>query len=256
MQTVEKDKYQIETFEDILNVLREKPDWREELRRIILTDDLMNLPKRFEIFIRDDFKPLQVKVDKIEQDVGVLKQDVGVLKQDVGVLKQDVGVLKQDVGVLKQDVEVLKQDVEVLKQDVEVLKQDVASLKESDFERTVREKAPAYFGRLIRRCRVISFETLADKLEDAVDISLISDKDKDNALLLDAVVSGKLKTGKDIILAVEISLKVDVEDVQRAAQRADIVSKALRTETIGVAIGKDRTQKAEVKAEELNVILI
>lgn len=221
MQTVEKEKYRIETFEDILNALRQRPDWLEELRRIILTEELIDLPQKFETFLKKDFKPLKTKVDKIEEDVAILKQDVTVLKQDVAILKQDV-----------------------------------ASLKGSDFERTVRERAPAYFGRLIRRCRIIGFETLSDKLEDAVDIGLIGEDEKYDALLLDAIVSGKLKTGKDVILAVEVSLKVDIEDIQRAAKRADVVNRAFQVETIGVAIGKDRTKRAENNAKELNVLLV
>ncbi len=214
MQTIEKEKYRIETFDDILNVLRQRTEWLEELRRIILTEELIALPQKFETFLQKDFKPLKVKVDKIEEDIAVLKQDVAVLKQDV------------------------------------------ASLKGNDFERTVRERAPAYLGRLIRRCRVIGFESLADKLEDAVDLGLIREDEKDEALLLDVIVMGKLKTGKDVVLAVEVSLKVDIEDVRRAAKRAEIVNRAFYVETIGVAIGKERATRAEKEAEQFNVLLV
>ena len=284
MQTLKKDEFLIRSFEDILRALRQKPEWADEMRRLILSEELLALPGKFESFRQKEFKPLKEKVDKVEQDVGVLKQDVGVLKQDVGVLKQDVGVLKEDVevlkedvevlkqdvgvlkqdvgvlkedvGVLKQDVEVLKQDVEVLKQDVEVLKQDVAFLKGNEFERTVRERAPAYLGRLIRRCRGIGFEELADSLEDAMDRGLVSEEEKNDALLVDAVVRGKLKTGKDVVLAVEVSLKVDVEDIERAGRRAVVIGRASGIETIGVAIGKECTDRAKKMAEELNVVVV
>ena len=291
MQTLKKEEFIIRTFDDILNALRERPDWAEELRKLVLTEELIALPKKFEDFRREEFRPLKEKVDKIEQDVTglkedmivvkqdvailkedvtvlkqdvtvlkqdvtVLKQDVTVLKQDVTVLKEDVTVLKQDVAILKQDVAILKEDVAILKQDVAVLKQDVATLKGNDFERTVRERAPAYFGRLIRRCRGISFEQLADKLDDAIDAGLIRDEDKAEAILVDAVVTGKLKTGKEVILAVEVSLKVDTEDVERAARRANIISQAYGIETIGVAVGKEYSEKARRIAEDLNVVLV
>ncbi len=100
--------YKIETFEDLIKALREKPEWLEELRRIILTEELIALPQRFHTFVEHEFKPLKQKVDKIEQDVTVLKEDVAVLKKDGGVLKQDVAALKQDVKVLKDDVANLK----------------------------------------------------------------------------------------------------------------------------------------------------
>jgi len=240
-----------------LRILRERPEWLEEMRRLILTEELLKLPAKFDSFVKEEFKPLKEKVGILEEDTSMLKQDVSVLKQDVAVLKQDVSVLKQDVSVLKQDVAVLKQDVAVLKQDVAVLKQDVAYLKGAEFERTVRERAPAYLGRLIRRCRSISFEELADKLEDAVDEGIITENDKDDAMLVDAVAKGLIKkTGRIVILALEVSLKVDTEDVQRAAKRANTIGKAFNTETIAVALGKDTTKKAKKKAEELNVVVL
>ncbi|MFN3534540.1 MAG: hypothetical protein ACK4WB_04035 [Desulfatiglandales bacterium] len=272
--------------------MRERPEWLEELRRLILTEEVLALPQKFEAFRKDferykkeEFLPVKEKVDKIEQEVGVLKQDVGVLKQDVAVLKQDVEVLKQDVAALKQDVEVLKQDVAVLKQDVAVLKQDVAVLKQDvavlkqdvavlkqdvvilkidvaelkgeNFERRVREKAPSYFGRFIRKCRVISHEKLADILDDAVDNGVISEEEREDALNIDVVATGFLRKEREkkVVIVTEVSIKADKVDVERAYERAMIVGKAMNLSSIAVVIGKEYTKGAEVKAKELNVIL-
>ena len=40
----------IHTSDDILRVLRERPEWKAEVRREILTEELMNLPARFDRF--------------------------------------------------------------------------------------------------------------------------------------------------------------------------------------------------------------
>jgi cell division protein FtsB len=278
--------FKIETFEDILRALRERPEWLEELRRLILTEELMALPQKFENFVQKEFKPLKEKVDKIEgdtevlkQDVSILKQDVEVLKQDVAVLKEDVTVLKEDVAVLKEDVALLKEDVAVLKKDVALLKQDVAVLKEDvtvlkedgvvlkqdmadlkgdNFERKVRERAPSYFGRLVRRCKLISFEDLAEILESAVEKELIDEKEKDEALNVDVVASGFLKTEKEkkVVVVGEISIKVDRIDVERAYERSKIISRALGLSAIAVVIGKESTEGALEKAKELGVLFI
>jgi len=264
--------FKIETFEDILRALRERPEWLEELRRLILTEELMALPQKFENFVQKEFKPLKEKVDKIEGDTEVLKQDVSILKQDVEVLKQDVAVLKEDVAVLKEDVAVLKEDVALLKEDVAVLKKDVALLKEDvtvlkqdmadlkgdNFERKVREKAPSYFGRLVRRCKLISFEDLAEILESAVEKELIDEKEKDEALNVDVVASGFLKTEKEkkVVVVGEISIKVDRIDVERAYERSKIISRALGLSAIAVVIGKESTEGALEKAKELGVLFI
>jgi cell division protein FtsB len=285
--------YKIETFEDLLKALKEKPEWLEELRRIILTEELIALPQRFHTFVEHEFKPLKQKVDKIEQDVAVLKEDVAILKEDVAilkkdvavlkedvavlkedvavlkedvailkkdvaVLKEDVAVLKQDVAVLKEDVAVLKQDVAILKHEIKVLKDDVANLKGDNFERKVREKAPAYFGRLIKRCRTMSLEDLADYLEEAVEKGIITEEEKNSALNIDVVVTGFLKTDKDkrVVLAGEVSVKVDRIDVERAYERASVIGKALGLPAIAVVIGEEETEGALTRADELGVVLI
>ncbi len=246
-----KDDHRIETFQDLIRVLKSHPDWLEELRSLIYTEDLKNLPKRFDEFLKNEFRPLKRKVDKIERDVENLKADVEVLKSDVEILKSDVEVLKSDVSGLKADVEVLKADMKVQKA-------DVASLKGDNYERKVREKAPAYFGKLIRRCRVIGIEKLNDVLEDALDGERITEEEKASALMADVVVEGNLKHAPErkVILVAEVSIKVDVKDVERASKRAEIIGRAFETEAIGVCVGENFTRGARTKAEKLNVLLV
>ena len=205
----------IETFQDIIRILRERPEWLEEMRRLILTDELLALPKRFDTFLKEEFYPL------------------------------------------RQDVETLKQDVAVLKQDVAVLKQDVAELKGNEFERRVRERAPAYLGKLVRRCKTLSFEELAELLEDAVEKGLISDDEKAEVLNLDAVAGGISKAdGRRCFLALEVSVKVDIEDVERAARRASVLARAGGFPAIGVVVGREIAERASLRAEELGVVAV
>ena len=198
----------IETFQDIIRILRERPEWLEEMRRLILTDELLALPKRFDTFLKEEFYPL-------------------------------------------------RQDVETLKQDVAVLKQDVAELKGNEFERRVRERAPAYLGKLVRRCKTLSFEELAELLEDAVEKGLISDDEKAEVLNLDAVAGGISKAdGRRCFLALEVSVKVDIEDVERAARRASVLARAGGFPAIGVVVGREIAERASLRAEELGVVAV
>ncbi|MCX8027467.1 MAG: hypothetical protein N3A62_06405 [Thermodesulfovibrionales bacterium] len=247
----------ISRFEDIIDVLRENPQWREEMRALILSEELLTLPTKFDYFVTHEFVPLKKKVDKIESDVEILKQDVEILKQDVEILKQDVEILKQDVAILKQDVEVLKQDVTILKKDVQGLKVDVASLKGESFELKIRDRAATFFGKLLRRTKVITGEKLVDILDDAVEAKKISDTERDDVLNIDVVVKGKMKdSGKDIILVGEISVTVDIEDVERAKTRSEILARAYNQEAIGVVVGKEITEKARQVANEMAVLVL
>ncbi|HEY58825.1 MAG TPA: hypothetical protein G4O04_09890 [Anaerolineae bacterium] len=83
-----KDVFEICTFQDLVSALRVRPEWREELRPPILTDELMDLPRKFDAFVQGEFRPLQRDVTTLKQDVKTLKQDVETLKQDVEVLRR------------------------------------------------------------------------------------------------------------------------------------------------------------------------
>lgn len=37
--------FTVEEFRDLLRILEERPEWRAELRRLVLTDELLTLPE-------------------------------------------------------------------------------------------------------------------------------------------------------------------------------------------------------------------
>ncbi len=277
MEQLELQKtYQIRNFYDLLQALREHPEWLEELRTFILTADLIELPKKFDKFVKERFEPLEEKVDRIQedmevvkqatvgterkvealgQDMGVVKQKVEVLEQDMEVVKQKAEVLEQDMAVVKQKVETLEQDVAWLKKEVKSLKVDVASLKGDNLERKVREKAPAYFGRFFRKIKVIDIQQWAEKLDDAEDQGLITPEEREKALNLDILLRAK-KGEKEFLLAVEVSYTVEEKDALRALERANIFYKLYQIETIPVVIGVEIPQELEEKHKEVLFIRV
>lgn len=255
----------IRSIEDFERILIERPEWKERIRRLILTEELLNLPTEFKRFVNEDFKPLKSKVDLLSSDVEDLKQDVSVLKQDVSVLKQDVAVLKQDVDMLKREVEVLKKDVEMLKKDVEILKKDVAALKTTVaelkgdvLELKVRDRIGAFLGKLFSKVRLVDFSDFADALYEAKERNLIVEQDIDEVLQIDAVAEGFLRKPeiKKVFLAVEISYVVDKRDVERASKRAEIISRAYEIECIPIALGRKVTKGSKELSREIGVLLI
>ena len=221
MQIKANDK--IDTFQDLIRILKSHPEWLEELRQLILTTELLELPKKFEQFLVNEFRPLKKKVDTLEQDVAVLKQDVAVLKQDVKILKNDVGILKGDM-----------------------------------FEMKLKDKAPSRFGSIIRRCKVLNSEKYVEILDDALDENKINLAEREDALDVDLVATGVLTKDptKKVLLIAEASVKADKKDVERAYKRAQIFKKASDIETLAVVVCKEKTQGAIKKAQELGVILV
>lgn len=224
-----KNGNKVETFEDILRILKENPQWLEELRRIILTEDLLTLPKRFNQFIENEFKPLRKDVDILKQDVAVLKQDVAILKEDVAILKEEMAKMKVDIGFLKGEL----------------------------YELKLEKKAPAISGRIIKRCKVLDKHEYVNLLDDALDEGKITLKEREDALEIDLVVSGLLMKdpSRKVYFAVEASVKADRRDVERAHRRAKIIEKAISEPVLGVVVCMDKTEGAIKKSNELDVLL-
>lgn len=222
-EEIEKEakQYPIVTFADILRALKEHPDWLLELRKLILTEELLELPKKFEELLK--------RVDKIEKDVETLKQDVAVLKQDVDILKKDMSYLKGEFG----------------------------RFKGREFERTIRERYYAYFSKLLRRSKRIELEAILSKIEDALDEGLITEEQYESLLNVDLLVEGLLKeTRKPIILAVEISYSVYEGDLKRAMERANILAHILKKEVIPTVVGVEIREEILEEADRSGVFLI
>jgi len=206
--------YRVRTISDIVNALKRDPEWLKEVRKLVLTEQLLNLPKRFDEFIKNEFRPLVRRVDRMEEDVADLKK------------------------IVKR------------------LQDDVASLKGDNFERKVRERAPSYFGRILRRIKTIDYDTLGNILDEAIDKGIITEDEKMELLRIDGVLKGKRpKDGQEMWLVFEASCVVNKEDVERAKRRAVILKRAIGKPVVAVVIGEKHAVSEEY-ADEQGVIML
>jgi len=120
-------------------------------------------------------------------------------------------------------------------------------------ESLYRERAPAYFGRILRRIRVINYQDLEETLEQH-----LSEDEQDDVRLLDLIVRGRPKTdanAPEVWLAVEVSKTVDRYDVERAQRRAAALRQAGYLAVPTVA-GEDTTRGGDELARLINVVML
>src|SRR5512145_1398804 len=118
-------------FHDLIRLIEAHPEWRAELRRLVLTDELLALP------------------------------------QQVGALTREVTALATTEQHLAEQMTALTVQVTALARGVQTLTDDVGNLKGRSLEADYRTKGPAYFGRLIRRPHDLTSDELVTLLEDA-----------------------------------------------------------------------------------------
>ena len=218
----------ISTPEDLLRALRENPEWKEAVRREILTEQLLNLPARFDQFAASTEGFIEEqrqfnaetggRVDRLESDVGQLKEDVTQLKEDVSQLKEDVTQLKEDVGELKEDVGQLKNDVRTIRDDLGDLKGFRAR------DETIRQADGIAIVMGFQMVRTLSYGDLVSMTTTA-DISGIAEGDILSFRRADLVIEATDANGETRYIAMEISYTADARDTRRAIRNARLLSR-------------------------------
>jgi hypothetical protein len=132
----------------------------------------------------------------------------------------------------------------------------LARLDGRDLERRYVERAAGYFGNWLRQIQVLWPGALAYAFEQQLDASLSQDE-KREVLLLDAILVGKLTApAADVVyLALEASLTVHENDVQRVRERAALLRR-LGLRVVSVVAGEEIGAKAAAAAQATAVAVL
>ncbi len=211
--------FTVADFHDLVRILEERPEWRRELRRLVLTDELLSLPEQV--------ANLRAATEQRFQE---LTEQVAALAEAQRRFEGQMAALTAQVAAL----------VEV----VRPLPDAMADMKGRLLEIDYRTKGPAYFGRIIRRAHVLSQDELTALIEAAVDKGVLSDSQAQDIYAADVVVQGKRREdGAEVYLVVEVSWGVGPDDVARASRRAELLARTGRL-TIPVVAGTRVTAEA------------
>ena len=212
--------FTVEEFRDLVRILEARPEWREELRRLVLTDALLALPEQM--------AELRARSEQQFQALAEAQQR----------LEGQMVVLTERVTTLAEEQRRTEGQITTLVQAIQTLTDDVGELKGKSLEADYRAKGHAYFSRLVRRPHVLTSDELTTLVEDARDKGVLLSFDAQEIYDADVVARGRrLEDGTEVYLLVEVSWGVGRYDVERAAQRAALLAR-LGTPVIPVVAGK------------------
>jgi hypothetical protein len=223
--------FELRDFQDLVRLLREHPDWREELRALLLTQELLTLPG----FVRE----LAAGQERLTETVAQLTVRLDQLTARMDQLTETVAQLAEEQRRLTGG----QQRFEV----------QMAEMRGWFLEERYRIHALAYFGRLLRLVHPVHMGRLADALRER-----LAEGELAEVLLADLILTGRLPTpaGPSAIwVVVEVSTTVDRRDVERAQRRAALLCQA-RYPAVSVAGGTEATAGARQAASETGVALL
>ena len=262
--------FTIEDFRDLVRILEEKPEWRAEMRRLILTDELLALPERVErgfLELTEAAKrhDEQIAEMRAEMDRRFAETDrrfrelIAEMDRRFGELIAEMdrrfaetdrrfGETDRRFAELIAETERLRQEVDqkfaVVIVTLKVHGDQIGDLKGMSLERQYADHAPSYFRPIMRRLHKLSSEELAVIVDDAIDAGQITAREGDDLVAADIVVRGRPTASQsDVYLVIEVSWGVGKDDVERAARRAAILAK-LGTPALAAVAGEFVTADA------------
>jgi len=207
--------FTVQDLHDLITLVTQHPEWRVELRRLVLTEELLALPQ-----IVHDLSEAQ---QRTEQQIAQLVEAQQRTEQQIAQLVEAQRRTERQIVRLQDDVGELKGIV---------------------LEQRYRTRAFAYFSRLVRRTHALMEDELVSLLEEAVARGVLSEDGMDEIARADVVVRGQQRDGSgEVYLVVEVSWGVGSGDVERAVRRAALLSQT-GLHTMPVVAGERITDEA------------
>ncbi len=238
--------FAVDDFQDLMRLLHKHPEWRSELRRVVLSEELLGLPA----LVRElaaEVRALAEAQRRTEERLGRLEAAVEALAEAQRRTEEQVASLVGAMGSLEKWLLAVVGDLDELARKVDDLR---------GFRREVEfaQKAHGLLGRVLRRTYVYARNELAALAAEALERGVLSPEDHQEILRADTVLRGtRMDTDEEVHLVVEVSAVVDPGDVERAVDRAGRLAKVLGPVLPAVA-GERLTVGARERARELKVI--
>lgn len=263
--------------EDFLRLLREDADFKAEVRRAVLTDELLNLPNMFaQMSIRMD--GISVRMDgmsvRMDEMSILMKEMFELIARNSELIAQNSEQIARNGELIARNGEQIARNGEQIAQlnrtvaemnarlgrteiDVAALKGDVMELKMANritpFISTKLELRAAFLVRGGQPTRASA--EFDDLLYDAYEGGAIDDRERDRINATDLIVRAiSRRSGSKVYVAIEASYVLDVRDVSRAHHSADILARMFPDAEIHPAVyGRHINPEGRAEADRLGV---
>jgi hypothetical protein len=204
------------------------------------------------------------RIEGVESALAELREEGQKTRESLGQMLLDVKQVQSDMAETKANVKQLQSDMTEVKTDVKQLQSDMAETRTdvrridgrldrgfgANYEAKVAQNVRSILGQQagVRSSRVLKGPSLRtdpdfdQQVESAEASGAITEDESDELLLLDLIVSGTRRGNPERVYAgIEVSITANDDDVNRAADRAQILRKVTGGPVMAVVIA-DRVE--------------
>lgn len=251
----------ISTIHDISRALRENPEWREEIRSQLLTAELLALP--------DSHAALTARVDALTIEVRALTARVDELAIRMNELAARVDEITIRLDALTTELrafaEATNRRFDAMDERMDRMQYRLDRLWGSDLEAQLHNKLPTPVRREfdVRHPRPVWAARIAgirgssrfeDDVDAASDAGKITENEETRLRVTDLIMRARRNSdGSTIWFAVEASGVINTDDIDRALQSADAITKVYEQDAVPIVYGYRISDHQRRQAHEQGV---
>ena len=245
----------INTLQDLNQALLDNPEWREELRRTLLSAELLALPdtqaslaaevREFVAATNRRLGSVEVDIVEIRKDIVEIRAEIAEIQKTIVEIQKTIAEMQKDIAVIQKEIIEIRADIIEIRVEIVELRRDLTAMhritqrQQSDFqnfrgqfaENTTRKKAPSItmavgsaIGKRLINKRVLTQADLSAFTQNT-DISRIPYNHIISFQEADLIIEAYNLQDRDdtCFIAVEASYTCDQDDTDRALRHAAIL---------------------------------
>ena len=209
----------INTTSDLLKALRENPEWKDAVRAEILGERLQTLPE----LVSENVRQIAAIGDKLDRASNLL------------------AALTERLERVENRLERVENRLERVENRLERVENRLGKMDGRHLESDVLANPRSY----IRRKDLSAVRSLS--YDERYELSSQLEENEEEELdLLDAILEGETPTGEHVYIAVEVSVTIEVYDLERAKRRAYFLAKATNTPVLPLVVGDEPPSQGRI----------
>ena len=233
------------TVENIAREMRERPEVLDSVRRIILTDELLELPERFSE-LTDRVDVLARVTEKNSADIAEL---TGTVKELVKISVENTAAIKANADSLKRIEDTMGHYSGIF------LEHSMPKILGPRLAQELALKHPR--ARYHHNYWPTATYSFIDMIEDLSEKGIITEAQETRIMVTDMIMSARRKSdGAEVWIAAEASGLIAEKDIDRAAESAKILADSLKTDTYAVVIGHRISDIDRFRADQRDVTVV
>ena len=236
----------INTIQDISRALREHPEWREELRRELLTDELLGLPQRFAEYAVATDRRLDAltesvaelarhaaetdrRLDNIDRRLDALTESVAELTRHAAETDRRLESLAESVRELSEQMKEVTRRLDHIEAQQRINNTQLGDFKGIFMERAARDDAAIIASDMgLRERRTLPRREIIELADIAVRDGIAGGIPRNHLRQFrraDIIMEATDAQGEACYISVEISYTADERDTDRAIRNAGFLTR-------------------------------